>query len=293
MRFMIKAQSKNTSDAAHQGLGFLPKRCRIVNCFKEFSLIIHRKKDNSMAKFLILISQIAYIASSVWKPPISNKGVEPLSLYGLCMASFRILGVFTVPLFILLSGSACTKEDAPTLPKLPDSAVVLAIGDSLTNGVGAGKQSNYPAVLSRLISRRVVNAGVNGETSEGLLDRLEDEIDEHRPMLIILCIGGNDFLRRNPKEVTKGNIDEAIEILKEERLPVVLIAVPSGLGLGLEPDPLYLDLAKKHDIPILKDALSELLSSPSKKSDTIHLNSTGYKELAEAVAELLEESGAI
>ena len=86
--------------------------------------------------------------------------------------------------------------NVPRLGKLVASDVIVAFGDSLTFGTGASESESYPIVLGQLIARKVVRAGVPGEVTEGGLARLQDVIDEHKPKLMIVCLGGNDMLRK-------------------------------------------------------------------------------------------------
>ena len=185
---------------------------------------------------------------------------------------------------------ACQKP--VRLPVLAKSDVVVAFGDSITYGIGAGPQESYPAVLEQIIGRRVVNAGISGEVTAEGLSRLPQILEQEKPALLILCHGGNDYLRRLGREKTADNIREMIRLAKQNGAAVVLIAVP-GLSFSVSPEPLYKDIAKEFKIPLEEKTLSDVLSDNSLKSDLIHPNAAGYRRLAEAVAALLKKSGAI
>lgn len=201
----------------------------------------------------------------------------------------RVLRFFLVLTFIVIS-SACTS--GPTLPALAPGAKILAFGDSLTRGTGAEPGESYPEVLSRLVGRTVVNAGIPGEISAEGAARLAELLERERPELVIICHGGNDFLQRLDRQETARNILAMARMAKERHIAVVLVAVPE-LGLTLAPPPLYREVAAAEDVPIEEDALSAILGKGSLKSDYIHPNAAGYRRLAEAVASLLKRSGAL
>lgn len=185
---------------------------------------------------------------------------------------------------------ACSKS--PTLPPLASDAVILAFGDSLTFGTGATPTESYPAVLATLVNRSVVNAGVPGETTEGGRARLAGILDEVRPALLILCLGGNDFLRRQDEGQAGDNLRAMVRMAKERNIDVLLVAVPK-LGFGLTVPSLYAQLAKEEQIPLEDEILEAILSTSALKSDTIHPNAAGYQRLAEALAERLRQAGAL
>jgi len=110
--------------------------------------------------------------------------------------------------------TACGAK-TPTLPKLGPEAAVLAFGDSITFGTGAGENQGYPALLQELIGRKVHSAGVPGEVSAAGLARLPSAIDYYKPQLLILCSGGNDFLRKLGRQQAAENIRAMVRMARE------------------------------------------------------------------------------
>ncbi|HTQ78157.1 MAG TPA: arylesterase [Burkholderiales bacterium] len=191
---------------------------------------------------------------------------------------------------LLLAASACSKP--AKLPRLEADAVVLAFGDSLTFGTGANEAESYPARLAALIGRRVVREGIPGETSAAGLARLPAVLDEVRPRLLLLCEGGNDFLRRLPRQQTADNLRAMIRLAKDRGVEVLLIGTPEP-GFTLTPPGFYAELAKEFGIPYEGEALAKILKDGSLKSDQIHPNALGYRMMAERVFEVLRKAGAV
>ena len=194
----------------------------------------------------------------------------------------------------LLGG--CAPPPAP-LPALKRGDVVLAFGDSLTHGTGASRGESYPAHLARIIGREVVSSGVPGEKSQGALRRFAAELRRVRPALVIVCTGGNDFLRKVDEQVTEDNIRQIAQIARRENIPLALIAVPRATPLSyLFPSnhPMFARIAADLGLWLEDESLKTILASPDMTSaDTIHPNELGYLEMARAVAGVLKRAGAI
>jgi lysophospholipase L1-like esterase len=133
---------------------------------------------------------------------------------------------------------------------------------------------------------------VPGEVSAAGLERLPAALDEHRPRLLLLCHGGNDFLRRMPKEQAAENVRAMIRLAKARGIEVVLIGTPEA-GITVSPAAFYGDIAKEFRIPYEGDVLTKILRNGDLKSDPIHPNARGYRLMAESVAALLKKSGAL
>jgi lysophospholipase L1-like esterase len=197
----------------------------------------------------------------------------------------------TCCLLLVLALAAC-EDGTPRLSKLSADAAVLAYGDSLTFGTGARPESSYPALLEKLIGRKVWSAGVPGELSAGGLERLPAALDEYQPRLLILCHGGNDFLRKLDERQAEANLRAMIQLARQRGIEVVLIGVPKP-GLFPSPPDFYAGIAKEFSLPYDDVALKTILRDNELKSDIAHPNARGYARLAEAIAALLKKSGAV
>jgi len=178
------------------------------------------------------------------------------------------------------------------IEKLDSGATVLAFGDSLTFGTGATPAESYPAVLERSIGRKVVNAGVPGETSAQGLERLPATLDEVKPKLVLLCHGGNDFLRRLDDAQAAANVRAMIQLARERGIPVVLIATPKP-GLPPSVPAFYGEIAAELKVPYDEGVLRSVLLDNALKSDMVHPNAAGYARIAAAVEKILKAAGAI
>ena len=198
----------------------------------------------------------------------------------------RFTGLF---LFLIFFLSACSDEVA--IEKLPKDALILAFGDSLTHGNGAKAEESYPALLSELSGREVINAGISGEESAAGLKRLPGLLSEHTPDLLILCHGGNDFLRKKDIGKLEANLKQMIQMARLKDIPVVLLGVPKP-GLFLSSADVYEKIAESEDVLFIEDLVAEILGDNALKSDTVHPNNRGYQLMAETIYEKLEKAGA-
>lgn len=200
--------------------------------------------------------------------------------------------------FLLGAGAllltACGRKSARTHAKIPEGSTVLALGDSLTFGYGANPGESYPAQLQKLTGWNIVNGGVSGDTSAQALSRLPALL-ARKPKLVIVGIGGNDFLRKIPEEQTRANIAKIIETVQKENIPAVLVGVPHitlGALFGhLSDHPLYEDLSEEYGIPLFGGAWAEILGDNNLKSDQIHANGKGYRRFAEKLSDFLHTQG--
>jgi len=198
----------------------------------------------------------------------------------------NIFVTFTLFFFLVLLAGC---DSGPQITPIDQGAVVLAFGDSLTHGTGVSAGQSYPDVLSNLLGRPVINVGVPGEISSAGLKRLPGILDEHSPTLVILCHGGNDFLRRLETAGTLRNLTAMVEMIRARGADVVLVGVPK-LGFGLNVPKFYATLAEEQGVPFEGEILVDLLGDKSMKSDEIHPNAPGYRLMAEAIHEVITKA---
>ncbi len=164
---------------------------------------------------------------------------------------------------------------------------IICFGDSLTEGVGASPGQDYPSLLSRGLGREVINAGVAGETTRDGLKRLDRDVLERNPLLVIVEFGGNDFLQQISKAEIFANLDEMIRRIQERGAMVMLVGVQPGLwGDAARAD--FRRIAKAHRAAFLPNILEGILTDSALKSDTLHPNDAGYERIAERILKVVK-----
>jgi lysophospholipase L1-like esterase len=108
----------------------------------------------------------------------------------------------------------------------------------------------------------------------------------------LLCLGGNDMLRKLPEASTESNLRLLVQTIRASGANVVLIGVPAPKLFGSAPD-FYTRIAEDMQLPLERDAFNEVLKDHRLKSDPIHANAAGYRQVAERMAEFLKEAGAL
>lgn len=196
---------------------------------------------------------------------------------------------------LLLLG-ACGK--AVKQPAIAPGQVVLAFGDSVTFGTGAKPGEDWPSLLAAQTGWEVINAGIPGDTAMAGKNRIQALLDEHHPVLVIVEIGGNDFLRKRPANDVKEDIRTVLKSIKQSGAQVALVAVPElslmSIVAGKPSDsPIYKELAKEEGVPIVSEVFSDVLSKPEHCADRIHPNAKGYRQMASGLIARFSEIGFI
>ena len=161
-------------------------------------------------------------------------------------------------------------------------SAIVAFGDSLTAGYGANAGEDYPSHLSRKLGVPIINEGVNGDTTESAQPRLSAVL-AHNPRIVILGLGGNDYLRGVPVATTEANLRSIIRQIHAGGAMVVLLGF-NFPSLGANYGKMYDRVAEEERTLLVPDMLDGILSDPSKKGDDVHPNGTGYAVMAERVA---------
>lgn len=189
--------------------------------------------------------------------------------------------------------AACSPEKAAPLPP---GSVVLALGDSLTAGHGVAPEQAWPALLAARTGWKIVNGGISGDKSGDALARLPPLLDEHAPKLVLVTLGGNDMLRKRPEEETRANLARILELARGRDAQPVLLATPrpsvaGALFQSLSPPAFYAEIAEERKVPLIGDAVSEVLSDPDLKLDPLHPNAEGHAALAGKAFDALRKLG--
>lgn len=163
----------------------------------------------------------------------------------------------------------------------PRNNTIVLFGDSLARGYGSTKDNDIASLLSKKLNQTVINLGVDGNTSIDGLSRI-DTVIALRPGIVIISLGGNDFLRKIDRATTEANLSLIIEKLQNEKIVVVLLGVRDQT-LFDSADSMYERLTKKYQTGYVSNILSGLVADTRYMSDAIHPNDAGYAKIVERI----------
>lgn len=181
-----------------------------------------------------------------------------------------------------------TPEPTPTVTPIR----IVALGDSLTEGLGVDPQDAYPAQLERRLQAdgyavEVINAGNSGETSSGALSRI-DWVLNLQPDIVILATGGNDGLRGIDPAITAQNMEQLVERIETSGAVVVLAGMEMVQNMGDEYTAafraLYPDVAERHDLILIPFFLEGVGGNRDlNQPDFVHPTAEGYTVVVETI----------
>ena len=133
-----------------------------------------------------------------------------------------------------------------------------------------------------------VNAGVSGDTTQDALARLEQDVFSHDPRVVVVLLGGNDFLARVPRSTTQGNLVTIVRRCQERGAMVVLVGIKLGL-MGDAYGELYDTVAEENGAWYVKNIWRGVFGKREYMDDKIHPNAGGYRIMADRLGEELEQ----
>jgi lysophospholipase L1-like esterase len=169
----------------------------------------------------------------------------------------------------------------------PKGTSIVALGDSLTAGVGASSEDkDYIRLLEQRLNIRIENKGVIGDTTHDALLRLDADVLKEKPDIVLVLLGSNDYLKGVPQKETFDNLRTITERIEQSGAVVVLIGARGGLLNDKFADD-FKNLAREKGTLFVPEIMEGIIGVPNLMSDEIHPNDAGYLKMADKIAPIL------
>lgn len=182
--------------------------------------------------------------------------------------------------FSIMGLSGCAKKEIKNINS--KGKEIICFGDSITFGYGVKPGEDYPTLLSKMVKMPLINAGLDGDTSISAFKRIQSDVLDKKPFLVLIEFCGNDFLKDVPQDTTINNIRAMVLRIQEQGAITAVVDVSAGLFL-LDYRLKLAKLAEETGSIFVPAVLSGIITNPSMKSDFMHPNPQGYKTIAERV----------
>jgi len=181
------------------------------------------------------------------------------------------------------ASTAYLREAVSRNPIPYDRFDVVVLGDSITEGLGTTDGLDYVSLLRNTYPwAKIRNSGVRGDTTAEALLRLETDVLVYDPAVVIILLGGNDFIKRVPKETTFTNLELMIAKLQERGITPILFGVPGGVFTDAYEEH-FVSLQKKTDVMFVPNVLDGTIGKIRYMKDPLHPNDAGHALIYERV----------
>jgi acyl-CoA thioesterase-1 len=180
------------------------------------------------------------------------------------------------------------RSDLPRPAKPSAGTRIVAFGDSLVEGRGATRDRDFVSVLSKRIGLPIVNAGRSGDTTRSALERVNQDVLARNPRVVIVLLGGNDFLRRIPREETFKNLTSIVARIRGRGAAVVVVGISNGFFTDSHRED-YEQVARRTSAGLVPDILDGIIGHGDRMSDSIHPNDRGYQMIADRIEPVLRD----
>ena len=202
----------------------------------------------------------------------------------------KIVLSFVLPFILFGCGGNQISEDRPT------TGNIVFLGASITAGFGLSDGEGYvDRITEKLVTAgypyTTINQGISGNRTDQGLARI-DEVLEAEPEIVVLALGGNDFLQGKPLTEVQGNLESIVSVIQSEDVDVLLVGVTApptrGLGYTLESRKMFESVAENFGLVLMPNYLKGIVLNQKYMLDQVHPNSAGHQILADNMWEYLE-----
>ncbi len=180
-------------------------------------------------------------------------------------------------------------------------STIVCFGDSLTFGDGtdAPPEESYPWWLQDMVNLPVINSGESGDTTTTALTRIQTDVFDYHPVIVLLELGANDYLTGVDPEKTGDNLHEIIESCLAQDAVVFLCRFftdemaaeyaqtdPEGVDSLIT---MFASLARKERVFLIEDIWGDIRDDAELMYDTAHPNGAGYHIMAQRIFDAMEE----
>jgi lysophospholipase L1-like esterase len=195
-----------------------------------------------------------------------------------------ILEILVAALFFSVALYLGAQNEITNIPSTGTD--IIAFGDSLVEGVGSERGGGFTKILAEDLGRPVINLGVRGNTTEDALDRIK-VLDNYDPKIVIVLLGGNDYLSGASEENISQNLSRIIDEIHSRGAAVLLLGLQTSV-LDIKHERLFKNLAEEKKVAYIPDIMRGILGNQRLMSDSLHPNDDGYKIMAERIIPVLK-----